>query len=110
MIPSPCIKSRTFLINSNKKVKIVGLDNLNNYYSVDLKKKRLLELKKNKKFSFKKIDINDYNKLAKIYKSNKFDYVFNFAAQANVRYSFINPKAYVESNINGFFNILLSFL
>ena len=41
-----------------------------------------------------------------IFKKNKFDYVFNFAAQANVRYSFINPRTYIESNINGFFNIL----
>ena len=95
-----------YLINSSKKVKIIGLDNLNNYYSTDLKKKRLLKLKKHKRFSFQKIDINEYEKLLKIFDNNKFNFVFNFAAQANVRYSFVNPKAYVESNINGFFNIL----
>ena len=95
-----------FLAKSNKKLRIIGIDNLNNYYSVDLKKKRLKELNKNKNFIFHKIDINQYEKLKKLYKKYAFNYVFHFAAQAGVRYSLINPKAYIENNVSGFFNIL----
>ena len=90
----------------NKNFKIVGIDNLNSYYSVKLKKSRLNILKKNKKFKFFKIDISNYNKLKKIFNENKFDIVINLAAQAGVRYSIINPKDYVQTNILGFFNIL----
>ena len=90
----------------NKNFKIVGVDNLNSYYSVKLKKLRLNILKKNKKFKFFKIDISNYNKLKKIFNENKFDIVINLAAQAGVRYSIINPKDYVQTNILGFFNIL----
>ena len=95
-----------FLAKSNKKVRIVGVDNLNDYYSVNLKRKRLKELNKNKNFIFYKIDINQYEKLKKLYKKYLFNYVFHFAAQAGVRYSLINPKAYIENNIYGFFNVL----
>ena len=90
----------------NKNFKIVGVDNLNSYYSVKLKKLRLNILKKNKKFKLFKIDISNYNKLKKIFNENKFDIVINLAAQAGVRYSIINPKDYVQTNILGFFNIL----
>ena len=90
----------------NKNFKIVGIDNLNSYYSVKLKKSRLNILKKSKKFKFFKIDISNYNKLKKIFNENKFDIVINLAAQAGVRYSIINPKDYVQTNILGFFNIL----
>ena len=90
----------------NKNFKIVGVDNLNSYYSVKLKKLRLNILKKNKKFKFFKIDISNYNKIKKIFNENKFDIVINLAAQAGVRYSIINPKDYVQTNILGFFNIL----
>ena len=90
----------------NKNFKIVGVDNLNSYYSVKLKKLRLNILKKSKKFKFFKIDISNYNKLKKIFNENKFDIVINLAAQAGVRYSIINPKDYVQTNILGFFNIL----
>ena len=90
----------------NKNFKIVGIDNLNSYYSVKLKKSRLNILKKNKKFKFFKIDISNYNKIKKIFNENKFDIVINLAAQAGVRYSIINPKDYVQTNILGFFNIL----
>ena len=90
----------------NKNFKIVGVDNLNSYYSVKLKKLRLNILKKNKKFKFFKIDISNYNKLKKIFNENKFDIVINLAAQAGVRYSIINPKDYVKTNILGFFNVL----
>ena len=95
-----------FLAKSNKKIRVVGVDNLNDYYSVNLKRKRLKELNKNKNFIFYKIDINQYEKLKKLYKKYLFNYVFHFAAQAGVRYSLINPKAYIESNISGFFNVI----
>ena len=95
-----------FLAKSNKKIRIIGIDNLNDHYSVNLKRKRLKELNKNKNFIFYKIDINQYEKLKELYKKYLFNYVFHFAAQAGVRYSLINPKAYIENNVSGFFNIL----
>ena len=95
-----------FLAKSNKKIRVVGVDNLNDYYSADLKRKRLKKLNKNKNFIFYKIDINQYEKLKKLYKKYLFNYVFHFAAQAGVRYSLINPKTYIENNIYGFFNVL----
>ena len=93
------------ILKADKKYKIVGVDNLNNYYSVFYKKKRLSFLNKNKNFQFYKIDISNYKKLEKIFKKNKFDFVINLAAQAGVRYSISNPKEYMCSNILGFFNI-----
>ena len=93
-------------ILENKKFHIVGIDNLNSYYSVKLKKLRLNLLKKNKNFFFHKLDISNYNDLHKIYKKNKFDIIINLAAQAGVRYSIINPKEYIQTNIVGFFNVL----
>ena len=84
---------------------IIGLDNLNNYYSTKLKKNRIKNLKK-KNFIFKKIDITNINSLKKLFKKYKFDYVINLAAQAGVRYSIENPRNYLENNIVGFFNIL----
>ena len=90
----------------NKNYSVFGVDNLNNYYDVKLKKKRLLELQKYKKFSFKKIDLKNSKNLENIFKKNKFKYVFHFAAQAGVRYAIIAPRDYINSNINGFFNIL----
>ena len=84
---------------------IVGLDNLNNYYSTKLKKNRIYNLKK-KNFIFKKTDITNINSLKKLFIKHKFDYVINLAAQAGVRYSLENPHAYINSNIIGFLNIL----
>jgi len=95
-----------FLSKSNKKIRIIGIDNINNYYSIDLKKKRLKELFKNRNFKFYKIDITELEKLKKLYKKHFFNYVFNFAAQAGVRYSLINPQSYIKNNILGFFNII----
>ena len=95
-----------FLAKSNKKIKIIGIDNINNYYSIDLKKKRLKELVQNRNFTFYKIDINQNKKLIKLFNKYHFNYVFHFAAQAGVRYSLINPRSFVENNIFGFFNIL----
>ena len=92
------------LLKKNKSV--IGIDNMNNYYDVNLKKKRLLNLKKFKKFNFKKVDIKNLNSLKKIVKNYKIDYIINLAAQAGVRYSITNPETYFENNIKGFFNIL----
>ena len=88
------------------KYNIIGIDNLNNYYSKKYKKKRLAILKKKKNFKFLRLDISDYKKLDKLFKKNKFAIVVNLAAQAGVRYSIKKPKEYVQSNINGFFNII----
>ena len=85
---------------------VYGLDNINNYYDIGLKKKRLKILKKYKNFKFYKIDINNQNKLEKIFKKNKIDFVLNLAAQAGVRYSIDHPRKYIDTNIFGFYNIL----
>lgn len=85
---------------------IVGIDNLNEYYDVKLKFDRLKQIESNGNFTFIKIDIADRNAITKLFSEKKFDIVVNLAAQAGVRYSLINPYAYIESNINGFMNIL----
>lgn len=85
---------------------VLGIDNLNNYYSVKLKKDRLKLLENFKSFSFEKINISVSKKLNRIVKSFKPEIIINLAAQAGVRYSIENPKSYISSNINGFFNIL----
>ena len=90
----------------NKKYKIFGIDNFDNYNSIKLKKKRLINLKKIKNFSFKKIDIKNIKLLDNYFNKKKFDIIFHLAAQAGVRYSIKNPKKYVENNILGFFNLL----
>ena len=91
------------LINANYD--LVGIDNLNSYYDLDLKKARLTNLKK-LNFSFYKIDICDQKKLENLFLKNNFDVIIHLAAQAGVRYSIENPQEYIQSNINGFFNIL----
>ncbi len=90
----------------DKKFKVIGLDNINNYYSTHLKKDRLKKLKQVNDFKFYKIDLRDIKKLDKIFKKHKFDAIFHLAAQAGVRYSVDHPRKYIDSNINGFFNIL----
>ena len=89
----------------SKNYLVYGIDNLNSYYDIKLKKKRLSILRKNKNFKFFKLDIND-RKLKKIFSKNRFEKVFNFAAQAGVRYSFKNPQAYFKSNVKGLENII----
>ena len=89
----------------NADYDIVGIDNLNSYYDLDLKKARLVNLKK-LKLSFYKVDICDPKKLKTIFSKNSFDVIIHLAAQAGVRYSIENPQEYIQSNINGFFNIL----
>ena len=93
------------LLNKNIH-KVFGIDNFDNYYSVNLKKKRLALLKKSKNFQFKKIDIINEKKLHNLFKKEKFDIIFHLAAQAGVRYSIKNPKKYMRNNVQGFFNIL----
>ena len=89
-----------------KKIKVIGVDNLNNYYDVKLKKNRLNILQKNKNFIFNKFDLNNINKLNKIVKKNKIKIIIHLAAQAGVRYSIENPKTYLKNNLDVFFNIL----
>jgi UDP-glucuronate 4-epimerase len=90
----------------NKNFEVLGIDNLNAYYSVKLKKDRLKILKKYKNFSFNKTDISNKKKIKIQFKKFKPDLVINLAAQAGVRYSLTNPDAYAETNLIGFFNIL----
>ena len=85
---------------------VVGLDNLNDYYDVNLKKERLNGLMEHKAFKFVKGDLSDSELLKKIFDENNFDTVINLAAQAGVRYSITNPDAYIQSNIIGFYNVL----
>ena len=89
----------------NKKFQVVGIDSLNNYYVVRLKKNRLKNIN-NKKFIFYKNSLNNKNFLNKLFKKHKFDYVLNLAAQAGVRYSIENPYAYVQNNIVEFLNLI----
>lgn len=85
---------------------VVGIDNLNSYYDVELKKARLAELEGRNRFSFHKIDIADRDAVATLFALEKFDRIVHLAAQAGVRYSIENPQAYLDSNIQGFLNIL----
>jgi len=85
---------------------ITGIDNLNPYYDVSLKKDRIEELTPFEDFSFVKTDISDKEALEKIVKGSQFDVVVNLAAQAGVRYSLDNPQSYVDANIVGFVNLL----
>ena len=94
----------TFLLN--KKIRVIGIDNINNYYSIKLKKDRLNKLKQYKLFKFYKFDLRNTKQLDLIFKKNKFDAIYHFAAQAGVRYSVEKPRKYIESNIDGFFNVL----
>jgi len=85
---------------------VVGLDNLNPYYSVALKKDRLKMLQQSEQFTFVKEDLSDQEAIGSLFANNQFTHVVNLAAQAGVRYSLENPMAYVQSNIVGFTNLL----
>lgn len=80
-----------FLLDKSKKYKIIGIDNFDTYYSVSYKKKRITFLKKYKNFFFYKIDIKNFKDINFIFKKNRISIVYNFAAQAGVRHSLINP-------------------
>ncbi len=85
---------------------VVGLDNLNDYYSVQLKQDRLARLQPQAGFRFVKLDVADRDGMAALFATEKFHRVIHLAAQAGVRYSIQNPHAYVDSNLVGFINIL----
>jgi UDP-glucuronate 4-epimerase len=85
---------------------VVGFDNLNDYYSVNLKHDRLKLLTEFDNFKFVEADLADQAKVDQVFRDHHFDRVVNLAAQAGVRYSLENPRAYTESNIVGFLNIL----
>lgn len=85
---------------------VIGYDNLNNYYDVQLKYDRLAILKEYEKFSFVKADLADKEALQRVFEKEKPEIVVNLGAQAGVRYSIENPDAYMQSNMIGFFNIL----
>ena len=85
---------------------VVGIDNMNDYYDVSLKHSRLELLKKHQNFLFHEVDLTDKKSLDSLFEKYDFPYVVNLAAQAGVRYSLINPYAYLQSNLVGFLNIL----
>ncbi len=86
--------------------RVIGLDNLNDYYDVRLKEYRLSTLKENKNFAFYRVDIENINELREIFKKHKIDAVINEAARAGVRYSIENPYVYFTTNTNGVLNLL----
>ena len=85
---------------------IVGIDNLNNYYDVCLKKDRLKKIKKIDSFKFFEIDILNHEDIKKIFQVHKIDFIIHLAAQAGVRFSLKYPQKYIDNNISGFLNIL----
>jgi UDP-glucuronate 4-epimerase len=90
----------------DKGLTIIGLDNINDYYDINLKNSRLEILKKESNFKFYRVSLENNEEIDKVFKDNNIKYVINLAAQAGVRYSLINPKAYIDSNIIGFLNVL----
>ncbi len=85
---------------------VVGLDNINDYYDTKLKYARLEILGSNKGFTFLKGELSEAKVVNDLFEQHKFEYVVSLAAQAGVRYSLQNPRAYIDSNITGFLNIL----
>src|SRR5699024_8238548 len=86
--------------------RVMGLDNINDYYDINLKEKRLEMLEPYDNFTFIKEDISNKEVIQKIFEEHKPNYVVNLAAQAGVRYSIENPDVYIQRNIIGFYNIL----
>jgi UDP-glucuronate 4-epimerase len=87
-------------------IQVYGIDNLNDYYDVNLKKDRLTQLHPQAGFIFQFLDLADRSGMLKLFQQQKFDIVINLAAQAGVRYSLENPFAYADSNLSGFINLL----
>ena len=95
------------LFNTVDDIKIIGIDNMNDYYDVSIKEYRLEKINKlNKNFIFIKGDISDKETIDNLFNEYKPSIVVNLAAQAGVRYSITNPDAYIKSNLIGFYNIL----
>jgi UDP-glucuronate 4-epimerase len=86
--------------------RVCGIDNLNDYYDVKLKKARLQNLRPYPKFTFQYLDLSDRSGMSQLFQDQNFDLVIHLAAQAGVRYSLENPHAYVDSNLVGFLNVL----
>ncbi len=89
-----------------KKKTVVGIDNINDYYDIQLKQYRLKNLKKHKNFIFHKVDIENLSSIKRIFKKYNFDVVINLAARAGVRYSILNPFVYTRTNSLGTLNLL----
>ena len=85
---------------------VVGVDNLNDYYDVNLKEARLARLRPHSSFAFHQVSIESRDEMARLFSSEKPDRVIHLAAQAGVRYSIDNPHAYIDANIRGFMNVL----
>ena len=85
---------------------VIGIDNLNSYYSVELKQARLALLAEYRNFRFLRLDVADKQALLEVFAQNPFEYVVHLAAQAGVRYSIDNPDLYAQSNLVGFLNVL----
>ena len=85
---------------------VVGLDNLNPYYDVSLKEARLARLRAHGSFEFAHVDLADRDAMAEVFSRERFDAVANLAAQAGVRHSIENPRAYIDANVTGFMNVL----
>src|SRR3954452_21792549 len=85
---------------------VIGIDNLNTYYDVQLKEARLARLTGHERFHFTRLDLADRNGMSDLFARQRPERVVHLAAQAGVRYSLTNPHAYVESNLVGFLNIL----
>ena len=94
------------LLNNFENIKVVGLDNMNDYYDVRIKEERLASLQTYSNFTFVKGNLADKVLIDKLFADHKPQVVVNLAAQAGVRYSITNPGAYIESNLIGFYNIL----
>ena len=94
------------LLNNFENIKVVGLDNMNDYYDVHIKEERLASLQTYSNFTFVKGNLADKAIIDKLFADHKPQVVVNLAAQAGVRYSITNPGAYIESNLIGFYNIL----
>lgn len=85
---------------------VVGLDNVNDYYDVTLKWDRLKQLQRFADFEFRQVDLQGRSDMEDLFKAHAFEVVVHLAAQAGVRYSLVNPYAYIESNLAGFTTIL----
>jgi UDP-glucuronate 4-epimerase len=85
---------------------VVGLDNLNSYYSLKLKEDRLAQIRGHAGFTFERMDLADRTGVERLFGEKRFDVVVNLAAQAGVRYSLKNPQAYIDANVVGFMNLL----
>ncbi|HAS6995768.1 TPA: NAD-dependent epimerase [Vibrio parahaemolyticus] len=100
------IGAKTIEVLLSKGASVVGVDNINDYYDVNLKEARLLTINNSERFEFVKMDLSDRQAVADFFANKQFDCVIHLAAQAGVRYSIENPMAYADSNLVGHLNIL----